>query len=108
MCWLNVVSTMHYSINISLRLLAATIGAYILSILFSLALVPLLVLSLNSQLSDAVYAATMWSYVAFFLVFIAAFSVATVKRLYFILLSLSGTLYGIFSLANPFISSVGN
>lgn len=99
---------MHYSINISLRLFAATVGAYIVSILFSLGLVPILVLLLSSELSDAVYAATMWSYVAFFLVFIASFSVATVKRLYLILLTLSVCFYGIFLFANPLITSVGN
>lgn len=99
---------MHYSINISLRLFAATVGAYIVSILFSLGLVPVLVLLLSSELSDAVYAATMWSYVAFFLVFIASFSVAAVKRLYLILFTLSVCFYGIFLVATPLITSVGN
>lgn len=99
---------MHYSINISLRLFSATVGAYIVSILFSLGLVPVLVLLLSSELSDAVYAATMWSYVAFFLVFIASFSVAAVKRLYLILFTLSVCFYGIFLVANPLITSVGN
>lgn len=88
------------SSNIILRLIAATVGAYGISVLFSLAIVPIFVLLLSSQLSDAVYSATMWSYVVFFLVFIASFAVSSVKRLYLALLAISGACFGIFFLAN--------
>lgn len=70
------------TLNIVLRLIVATLGAYALAVASSLAMVPLFILMLSSLLSDAVYAATMWSYVVFFIVFICAFSVNSVKRLY--------------------------
>lgn len=91
---------MSHSTNIILRLVAATLGAYGASVVFSLAIVPVFVFALSSQLSDAVYAATMWSYVVFFLVFIASFAVASVTRLYFYLFIFSGCCFGTFLLAN--------
>lgn len=100
---------MSNSINISLRLLAATLGAYGVSVVFSLAIVPVFILVLSSQLSDAVYAATMWSYVIFFLIFIASFAVSSVKKLYLYLLMISGCCYGVFLVANtlyPLVSDV--
>ena len=93
---------MSTSTNIILRLIAATIGAYGVAVVFSLALVPVLVFALSSQLSDAVYSATIWSYIVFFLVFIASFSVSSVKRLYLSLLAISGCCYGVFLLADAF------
>lgn len=79
---------MPYSLNITLRLLTATIGAYGIAILVSLALVPLFTNFLNSELSDAVYAATMWSYVVFFFTFIASFATNSLKQLFFFFFSL--------------------
>ncbi len=75
----------------TLHLVAATLGAYALAVASSLAMVPLFIKLLGSLLTDAVYAATMWSYVVFFAVFICAFSVGSLKRLYLGLL-VSGAL----------------
>lgn len=93
---------MSNSTNIILRLIAATVVAYGVSVIFSLAIVPVFIFALSSQLSDAVYAATMWSYVIFFLIFIASFASSSVKKLYFSLLAISGCCYGILLLASTF------
>ncbi|REL34678.1 hypothetical protein [Thalassotalea euphylliae] len=82
---------MSNTLTITLRLLAATLGAYALAVASSLAMVPLFIKLLGSLVTDAVYAATMWSYVVFFAVFICAFSVSSLKRLYLGLL-VSGVL----------------
>ncbi|WP_147302246.1 hypothetical protein [Thalassotalea euphylliae] len=70
------------TLTITLRLVAATLGAYALAVASSLAMVPLFIKLLGSLVTDAVYAATMWSYVVFFAVFICAFSVGSLNRLY--------------------------
>jgi hypothetical protein len=93
---------MSNSANIILRLIAATVGAYGVSAIFSLAIVPVFIFILSSRLSDAVYAATMWSYVIFFLIFIASFAISSVKKVYFSLLAISGCCYGVFLLASTF------
>lgn len=97
---------MTYSTQIFFRILAATFGAYFVSVLFSLAAVPAMTLLIGSRLSDAVYASTLWSYVVLFLVFIACFSIATVKRLYFSLLALSASFYSMFVFTSGAISKV--
>ena len=61
------------TLTIALRLVAATFGAYALAVASSLAMVPIFIKLLGSLVTDAVYAATMWSYVVFFAVFICAF-----------------------------------
>lgn len=91
---------MSNSTYIILRLLAATLGAYGISVVFSLAIVPVFIFVLSSQLSDAVYAATMWSYVIFFLIFIASFAISSVKKLYLSLFAISGCCYGVFLLGS--------
>jgi len=78
---------MTFSRDVFFRLIAAALGGYLCAVLFSFALVPVLVAVLSSQLGDAVYAATMWSYVCFFIVFIMSFAVGSVKRLYAYLIS---------------------
>ncbi|REL25913.1 hypothetical protein DXX93_04595 [Thalassotalea euphylliae] len=82
---------MSNTLTLTLRLIAATLGAYAMAVASSLAMVPLFIKLLNSLLADAVYAATMWSYVVFFAVFICAFSVSSIRRLYLGLL-VSGAL----------------
>lgn len=97
---------MTYSTQIIFRIIAATLGAYFVSVLFSLAAVPAMTFLIGSRLSDAVYSSTLWSYVVFFLVFIASFSIATVKRLYLSLLALSACFYGVFVLTLESMSKV--
>ena len=76
---------MSYSVQIVLRILAATLGAYLVSAVASFALVPLLQLGGVSLLSDAVYYSVMLAYVVFFLLVIACFAMASVLRVYLLL-----------------------
>ncbi|MAG77413.1 MAG: hypothetical protein CL811_11705 [Colwelliaceae bacterium] len=91
---------MSKTLNVTLRFTAATLGAYAFAVCASLAMVPSFVFLLDSQLSDAVYAATLWSYVVFFLVFIASFSIESVKKLYVTLMLLSLLCMAFSSFAN--------
>lgn len=80
---------MPYSVLIFLRVLAATLGAYLVSAAVSFALVPLLQLNGFLLLSDAVYFSVMLTYVVFFLLVIACFALVSVGRLYALLFSLA-------------------
>jgi len=80
---------MSYSSQIILRLLAATLGAYMVSAAASFALVPLLQLGGVSLLSDAVYYSVMLAYLVFFLLVIACFAMASVLRVYLLLLCMA-------------------
>ncbi|WP_339769780.1 hypothetical protein [uncultured Paraglaciecola sp.] len=90
---------MKHRIDVSLRLIAAIVGGYLVSIAFSFAYVPLLVLSHASDKHEAVMVSTMLSYVLYFAVIIISFcrqSSALLWRDLFIILSVCGVIiYGL-------------
>ncbi|SFC32843.1 hypothetical protein [Pseudoalteromonas denitrificans] len=64
---------MHYRLNITSRALAAIFGGYAFAVASSFALVPILMLFFSLVKSDAVYLATMLSYIFYFAAIIFSF-----------------------------------
>lgn len=88
-----------HRIDVSLRLIAAIGGGYLVSIAFSFACVPLLVLSHACDKHEAVMVSTMLSYVLYFAIIIISFcrhSSALLWRDLFFILSVCGVIiYGL-------------
>ena len=82
---------MNFQLTILLRFLAATVGAYLSAIATSFAFVQLLMHLDMPLLGDAVYFSLMLSYLVFFLLFIACFAMASIKRIYWLQISIIAT-----------------
>lgn len=60
-------------LDVSLRLIAAVVGGYLVAVAFSFACVPLLVLSQACDKNEAVMVSSMLSYLLYFAVIIVSF-----------------------------------
>lgn len=88
---------MTYRLHVLARCIAAILGGYAVSSLFSIAFVNLLVNAFEYPKGVSVLTAAMLSYVLFFLVFILCFSPIRLSKLLFLLmfsiLCLAGTAF---------------
>jgi predicted cobalt transporter CbtA len=64
---------MTHQVDVLLRTIAALIGGYLVSVAFSFACVPILVLSHTCEKHEAVMVGTMLSYLVYFAVIIVSF-----------------------------------
>jgi len=87
---------MTHTVEVLLRCIAAIVGGYALSALFSVALVPVFVHGLESSLSSSVLIATMLSYMVFFVVIIMSFCRISLKGLYLGIMTSSILLWSVY------------
>lgn len=87
---------MSKKLSVVSRCIAASIGGYAISILFSLAVVPLFALILFLTINEAVMLASMLSYLVFFFIIIASFSKKSARLLWRDLLVAAAILGGIY------------
>ena len=83
---------MDYPLSILFRVINASIGAYCLATLASIAIVPILSALFSIQLADAVYCSLLLNYFIFFVVAIISFSISSVKHLYLGMTTISALL----------------